>query len=726
MAGADSKRLIRMVVLPALAAVLLLAALVGAVLHLSTRQTDQLALARQTDRVAVALAHELRHVAIDQEASTYWDDAVRRTRERPLDLNWIDNNLGVWFHTYYQIDETYLLDPDNAPIYAMRDGRRVDPGHFATIARQTEALTVALRKILPTQAFSEPGAAEKTAGAARIAMVRGRPALISVKPILPESGDGLRTEGQEVVHVAIRYLDGNFLEQLGRLFGIEEPRFVRSSNGAASIPLQSPGSDIVGYLIWEPFTPGEIVEARTVPALLLALGFVGLVIGFLLWRIQRSRRELEQSRAEAQHLAFHDSLTGLPNRALFENRLQLALSKRESRVAVLLLDLDRFKDVNDTLGHQAGDALIRQFGSRLVGLTRDGDTISRLGGDEFAVLVEDAQGADVHRLAKRILDDIRHPFDLDGAQVYVGVSIGIATSKRDGALDGAELVRRADIALYRAKDAGRNDYRLFSRRMDDVVKLRGTTEEDLREALKTGCGLSVHYQPLVKSDGTIVGIEALLRWRHPTRGLVGPEEFVPIAEESGLIVRLGQWVLDKACQTSRLFPDIFVAVNLSPIQFRSTGFFEDLMRRVRANGADPRAIQLEVTERVLLEDDDTIRDVLEQLQVAGFRIVLDDFGTGYSSLSYLHKFKVDKIKIDRGFVQALGEQSDSGPIVMAVAAMGRAMGLDVAAEGVETADQKLFLDIAGCGEMQGHYFSAAVPEDQLEDLLSEGRLAAAA
>ena len=726
MAATNPDKLIRAVVLPTVAAVLLLAALVGAVLHLSTGQTDSLALKRQTDRIAVALDHELRQVAIDQEASTYWDDAVDRAAERPLDLDWIDNNLGVWFHTYYGIDETYLLDPANVPIYAMRNGRRVGPEGFATVAAPAEQLAFALRKQLTLHAFGRPGDEERTVGATQIAIVGDRPALVSLKPILPESGDLTQTDGREHLHVAVRYLDRDFLAELGRLFGIERAHFVRHAPDAASVPLHGPDGRAVGYVAWKPFRPGQTVEARTVPAMLLALGFVGLVIGFLLWRIQCSRQELEQSREEARHLAFHDILTGLPNRALFENRLQLALSKRKSQVAVLLLDLDRFKDVNDTLGHQAGDALIRQFARRLAGLTRDGDTISRLGGDEFAVLVEDAQVTDVGLLARRILADIRAPFSLDGAQVYVGVSIGIAASTLEVALDGAELVRRADIALYRAKDAGRNDYRLFSRRMDEVVKLRGTTEEDLREALSTGSGLSVHYQPLVRTDGTIIGIEALLRWRHPTRGLVGPEEFVPIAEESGLIVQLGQWVLEKACRTSRMFPDIFIAVNLSPIQFRSSRFFDDLMQLISASGADPKAIQLEVTERVLLEDDDTIRGVLDKLRATGFRIVLDDFGTGYSSLSYLHKFKVNKIKIDRSFIQSLGSESDCGPIVMAVVAMGRAMGLDVAAEGVETADQKLFLDIAGCREMQGHHFSAAVPEEQLAALLSAGPLTAAA
>jgi diguanylate cyclase (GGDEF)-like protein len=462
-----------------------------------------------------------------------------------------------------------------------------------------------------------------------------------------------------------------------------------------------------------------------IPVLLAALSVVGTLIGWLLWRIRRSRGELEASKAEAQHLAFHDSLTGLPNRALFEDRLSLALSKRGAQVAVLLLDLDRFKTVNDTLGHQAGDLLICEFGERLSALTREGDTIARLGGDEFGILVEETSLRDVEGLAERIVADIRRPFELLGARVYVGTSVGIAVATEAGA-DPLELVRLADIALYGAKDGGRSTYRLFNPAMDDNVRLRRTIEDDLRNAVASGDGLALHYQPQVGNHGQIVGLEALLRWTHPDRGVIAPNCFIPVAEETGLMIPLGEWVMREACNACREWPKLFVALNLSPVQFRAPDFYQRLTSIVRETGADPHRIQLEVTERVLLDDDDSVRSILEKLREAGFKIVLDDFGTGYSSLSYLRKFTVDKIKIDGSFVQHLGEAGDSAAIVSAVLALGWAMGLTVAAEGVETADQCTFLEAAGCKEMQGHYFSPAVPRDQIEELFASHGTASAA
>jgi EAL domain-containing protein (putative c-di-GMP-specific phosphodiesterase class I) len=269
--------------------------------------------------------------------------------------------------------------------------------------------------------------------------------------------------------------------------------------------------------------------------------------------------------------------------------------------------------------------------------------------------------------------------------------------------DPLDLVRKADIALYRAKDSGRNAYRLFSPEMDESVKLRGTIEDELRDAIATGKGLCLHYQPLVSGNGQPVGLEALLRWQHPRRGLISPDQFVSVAEETGLIVPLGEWVLREACLASRAWPSLFVAVNLSPVQFHSSDFYDRLMRIVRETRADPSAIQLEVTERVLLEDDDSVRAILARLRAKGF-----------------------KIKIDGSFVQHLGELTDSAAIVTAVLALGRAMGLTVSAEGVETADQRTFLQIAGCTEMQGHYFSPALPQNEIDPLLGSGRLSSAA
>jgi diguanylate cyclase (GGDEF)-like protein len=717
--------LVRSVVLPAAVVIALLALIVGGILHFSTTRSDSLALERQQKLVTMALRQSVNAIANDQEASTYWDDAVIRTRERPLDLQWLDNNLGVWFHTYYGHDETYLLDPANQAIYAMQSGIRVQPTAFRRIDPIARALARNLRRQLAISHVAPDGSPGKTIGAADVTTVDGRPAVLSIKPIVSETGDIVQKPGEEYLHISVRYLDRSFLANLSALYGIEGARFSWTPNRGASVPVNRKNGTTLGYLVWLPFEPGQQVEDKMAPVLLASLMAIGLIISILLARVWRSRMELEASRAQAQHLAFHDILTGLPNRALFEDRLEHSLARRASQTAVLLLDLDRFKNVNDTLGHQAGDALIREFGLRLAGLVRDGDTISRLGGDEFAILLENARSQDVHQLATRILKEVRRPFEILGSHVHVGVSIGIALSSEAGS-DRLEIVRKADIALYRAKDGGRNDYCVFSASMDETVKMRGMIEEELRQAISGGKGLCLHYQPQVGPHGRIVGVEALVRWNHPSRGLIAPEQFIPVAEESGLIVALGEWVLRQACLASRQWPNLFVAVNLSPLQLRANGFFDSLMRIVRGASASPTAIQLEVTEHVLLDDDPAMKEVLSALRAAGFTIVLDDFGTGYSSLSYLRKFEVDKLKIDRSFVQHLGEASESGAIVTAMLALGHALGLSVAAEGVETVEQQTFLDIAGCKEMQGYHFSRPLPLEELTQLLKRGDAASAA
>jgi sensor domain CHASE-containing protein len=380
----------RTVALPTAVILLVLAAIVGGILNVSARRTDALALERQTQRMTVAIEQTLQSVTVDQEASTYWDDAVIRTRERPLDMEWLDNNLGIWFHTYYQIDEAYLLDQRNVPLYAMQSGKRAPPQSFRRVAAPALELAGALRKKLLDGRLLPEGSAGKSVGAWEVALVEGRPALISLKPIISETGKIEQAADSEYLHVAVRYLDGSFLNRISKLYVVEGPRFTRANPGRAAVPVRTSHGRVVGYVTWKVFEPGKQVETQLRPVLLAALVIIGAVIALLLVQIRRSRMELETSRAQAQHLAFHDGLTGLANRALFEDHLALALSRRHAQSAVLLLDLDRFKNVNDTLGHQAGDVLIQEFGHRLSALTRESDTIARFGGDEFAILMENA------------------------------------------------------------------------------------------------------------------------------------------------------------------------------------------------------------------------------------------------------------------------------------------------------------------------------------------------
>ena len=489
--------------------------------------------------MSVAVAQSIASITVDQEASTYWDDAVVRTRERPLDLSWIDNNLGVWFHTYYKFDEVYLLDQHDAPIYAMQNGRRASPAAFKRVRRPGTELAAGLRKRLAVSRLAPDGSPGKTFGASELSIVGGRPAFVSLKPIVSETGKISQPRGSEYLHVAVRYLDRSFLDELSKLYVVDEPRFSWTNPGRASIAVRGRDGKALGYVVWSPFKPGAQVEEHMVPVLLAALFAIGALVSLLLWRIWRSRTDLEQSRAEAQHLAFHDSLTGLPNRALFENRLELALSRRDVHVAVLLLDLDRFKNVNDTLGHQAGDCLIRDFGARLSALTRECDTISRLGGDEFAILIEDAHLPDIHRLAQRIVDDIRRPFQIFGSQVYVGVSIGIALSPDFGRGSAGADAHRRHLAIPRQ---GRRAERLSPVHARNGRECEAARRDREGAAQRSGQrrGPARPLPAPGRADGAIIGLEALLRWDHPTRGLIPPAQFVSVAEELGLIVPSGR------------------------------------------------------------------------------------------------------------------------------------------------------------------------------------------
>jgi diguanylate cyclase (GGDEF)-like protein len=387
---------------------------------------------------------------------------------------------------------------------------------------------------------------------------------------------------------------------------------------------------------------------------------------------------------------------------------------------VMMLDLDRFKHVNDTLGHPAGDSLIRDFSVRLSKLIGGQDTITRLGGDEFAIVQVCTAGMEgPEALCDRILAMVHEPYDVMGSQVFVGTSIGLVLAPEAGT-DRSELLRKADIALYRAKSEGRNCYRVFTPEMDETVNLRRIIEEELRIALTTGEGLEVAYQPqIAMGDNSIVGVEALARWRHPTRGYIPPSQFIPVAEQTGLIVQLGEWVLRQACLASQRWPDLFVSVNLSPIQFRASDFANHVISIVRECGADPYKIELEVTESVLLDEECGTADALRALRNAGLRIALDDFGTGYSSLGYLHRFEVDKIKIDRSFTQSLGQGTKAAAVIKAIVSLGHAMSLTVTAEGVETEIQMNFLQTAGCNEMQGYLFSKALSQEQITRLLMQ-------
>ena len=430
----------------------------------------------------------------------------------------------------------------------------------------------------------------------------------------------------------------------------------------------------------------------------------------------------EQQKAESKiiFMARHDALTRLPNRALLAERIEQAVAQvgRGSGFAILCLDLDNFKQVNDTLGHAVGDELLCAVADRLGACVREIDTVARLGGDEFAIIQADTQRPeDAERLARRIVECMAEPYEFDGQRVVIGCSIGISLSPGDGT-SGEKLLKNADVALYRAKAEGRGIWRFFETGMDESLQKRRALELDLREAMEKK-QFELFYQPLYDIDlDRICGFEALLRWRHPVHGVVTPEQFISVAEEIGIIIPLGEWVIRQACREAALWPDdLKVAVNVSSVQFRSPRLLEAFSRALSDSKLPPKRLELEITESVLLTNNGETTATLHKLRALGLRIALDDFGTGYSSLSYLRSFPFDKLKIDQSFVRDLTDAEGSKVIVRAVVGLGKSLGMRTTAEGVQTIEQLNYVAAEGCNEAQGYFFSKPVPASEVRSVL---------
>jgi diguanylate cyclase (GGDEF)-like protein len=434
----------------------------------------------------------------------------------------------------------------------------------------------------------------------------------------------------------------------------------------------------------------------------------------------------EQRRMEARvrHLARHDALTDLPNRAYLREQMARigARIRRNETVAVLCLDLDHFKAVNDTLGHAFGDHVLIEVASRLKRCARENDIVARLGGDEFAMIMQSLDDPqDAASIAARVVKLVAEPMEIDGHQTYIGTSVGIALAPGDGE-DLETLLKNADTALYRAKSEGRGNYHFFERGMDEVLQRRRMLEQGLKVALAHG-ELRLMYQPLLDlSTNRICCFEALLRWDHPEEGTISPVEFIPVAEETGLISSIGEWVLREACRTASGWPDdVRIAVNLSAAQFKQRGLVEHVIGALADAGVKPHRLELEVTESLLLADTEATLHILHRLRALGVRISMDDFGTGYSSLSYLRSFPFDKIKIDRTFVAGLKPGDEATAIIRAVVGLGHSLGMSTTAEGIETEAQLTAVREQGCNEVQGFLFSPPLPASSIADLLRRNR-----
>lgn len=570
--------------------------------------------------------------------------------------------------------------------------------------RVEQALAAPMRGITGSGRVDIRPAPGKGAPAYRFETAGGQPQLV------------LAVKGVE----AVVALDAPMMARLAAHHHTSDLRVVGGATAPArglALRLDDQAGHGVGWLAWTPADPSADLRSR-LPAILV---FFASVFTLAVWYFMRKSTiiasDLIASEARARHLAFHDTLTGLPNRAMMFDRLRhiLALSRRYyGETAVHCLDLDRFKEVNDLLGHPAGDELIRQVADRITALCRDSDTVARLGGDEFVIVQPETNASGASHLAGRVLKLFEDPFELEAGTVEVGVSIGV-TLITNPEIEPAEALRQADMALYGSKEGGRNRVTFFEPDMDAALRMRRSLETDLRHALTHG-GLTMVYQPQMDARGQISAMEALVRWDHPEKGAITPSIFVPLCEESGLILDLGEYVFRRVFEETQTWINMRVAINVSALQLRSPMFMGTLTRLVAEYRIDPARYEIEITETALLGDDGVTRDNIIMLKQEGFSIALDDFGTGYSSLNSLKRFAVDKIKIDRSFVHNLEANDEAEGLVDAIVKLGHALKLDIVAEGVETEHQRERLAACGCNSFQGYLVARPAPASELTGL----------
>jgi diguanylate cyclase len=634
----------------------------------------------------------------------------------------------AWSRARAAFDDVFLVR-DGAAAVAAANGHEIDPALYQAfapwIASQSQQMSAIVAT--PLRGTMTNGVVATTSGdSSSLAFVlsNDKGAFVIVTQDLPAADRSRPTRG---LIVGVRHLSDQYLLELSHAAHTSALKWSGKSE-AGDLPFDIALPRVGGVprqMIWAPMRPGDSFLANvSIYMVILTALFAALVA----LHTRRVMFELSESEARARAIAGHDQLSGLPNRLLFTEILDHEIDHRRQRgggCALFYTDLDRFKEINDSLGHDAGDAMIREVTRRIRTVLRPDDVIARLGGDEFALLVRGGDQALYVRLAENILAEMVAPFQLLDNEIRGGLSIGIAMCPLH-AIDRQELMRKSDLALYRAKNSGRNGYVIYDEYMDAGMLEAKKLEDELRRALAHNM-LHVHYQPIMSGDGArIVGVEALARWQHPELGEIPPDRFVRLAEDRGLILQLGQFILRRAMADALRWPSLRVAVNVSPVQFRSSDFVSRVKRCLAETGFEPDRLEIELTEGVLVEDAEQAKAAMTELRAAGVRMSLDDFGSGYSSLVYLRQFPFDKIKIDRTFLRALEDTGESAIIVHSVVHLGRALGLTVTAEGVETKEQQRFLQAVGCHELQGFLFSGAQPAEVIDRLVGVAKAGDAA
>lgn len=679
---------------------------------------------REQQLVANGIANKIIEVDKGAVPQTVWDDALANLEAR--NVEWATNNIGQFLYDTAFFQYSFVLDHEDKLFFAADTGEQAPLSIYEPFAHAMHKAIKAARtkEALRRSKGIRLGSLKDPVQYHNLVKVNGRVFLVVVSLVEPDFGTVKQRYARAPIVIAATQMNDQFLESFAQRYLLPDLKLrqvqLHDTSGVAQVDLNDDKGRYVATLEWTPSKPGTDLGLKLLaPTLITILLFFG-VMALFHRRSWRAAQQLIASEARASHLAYHDPLTGLPNRVMFFDRLGVALDqlrRNGTAIAVHCLDLDRFKEVNDTFGHQIGDELIVAASRRIAEVCRRSDTFARLSGDEFAIVQLDATPNAAARLAERIVEAISKPMELSSGRVHISCSIGVNLLS-EGEVAAADALRHADLALYRSKNNGRAQYSFFEPEMDAAMRMRREIEGELREALHNG-DLNMVYQPQSDRTGRIAGVEALLRWKHPDRGDISPAMFVPIAEECGLISELGIYTLRESFVASRQWPGLKVAVNISAAQLRMRDFPEKVADLIKECAVDPRTFELEITEGLLLGDDPVTHGVLRELRQMGFSIALDDFGTGYSSLSYLQRYPIDKIKIDRSFVANLGIEKESAAVIQAIVKLARALKLDVIAEGVETIEQRDQLVEIGCEEIQGYFYSRPVEAARIGEMCSK-------
>ena len=687
----------------------------------STQRADEAALHQERQLLSHALREKERQVVREVEFISGSKDALAKLWMQ-LDEAWVHQQIGLRLKDQLADTSVLLVDPASGFVHVLAGKVAPLPDWDGKITMNELSSLIARLALKPSSAAFELSSAppdNRNAPQRSLAQTQsfmGRPAIVAAASL--NSGEVRGEDKAAPLLVILTFISDAILDRIATRLELPNLRLLQPSAAAPSqsfLQLENAAGETFAAFAWEPKKPGAKILGNVLPFVALAIAGLLLLTVLMMRYLKLAGEAIAAGESQRQHLASHDSLSGVLNRMVFAQRLDVAVNERHAggpAAALVTIDLDHFRTINETQGYDTGDALLQATASRLRRVFNNEDVIARLGGDNFAVIV--AGATDRHNLdaiGKRTIEALGAAYSVRGHTVVIGASAGIVALDQAG--DSASVMRLAEIALDRAKTEGRNRYCVYDSAMDANLTERKRLESDLRAAVD-GEGLSVAYQPIVSPDGErVMGVEALCRWQHPVHGFISPLHFVAIAEQSDLIVALGEWVLRRACIDARAWPEISLAVNVSPLQFRRPDFPDTVQRILHQTGFDPRRLELELTESVLLCDVNQAKAAMQRLKATGVNLALDDFGTGYSSLLYLRTFPFDRLKIDRSFISNIETADEAAAIVHAIVSLGRGLGMKVTAEGVETAEQQLFLRAAGVHSLQGFRFCKPVSAEEI-------------